>query len=48
MLYDTFKIETFFSDFTEGASDAFSVTADERLSRRNCAVIINLQTSDKY
>ena len=48
MLHDTFKIDIFFSDFTEGASEVFSATADKRLSRRKCAVIINLQTSDKY
>ena len=48
MLHNTLKIETFFSDFTESAFDVFSVTADKRLSRRNCAVIVNLQISDKY
>ena len=48
ILHDTFKIDTFFSDFTESAFDVFSATAERRLSRRNCAVIVNLQTFSKY
>ena len=47
-LQRTFEIITFLTDFTESASDVLLITADERLSRRNNAVTVNLQTSERY
>lgn len=46
--HDTLDMFIFFFNFVENTSKVFSATADERLSRRNDAVTVNLQISDKY